>query len=99
MKWIKNSFELVSPCKNGRLESSNGKLRDELLNWELFDILAEAKVVIGICRKHYNITITEKRATKMTWHSMSDILVGQSVRVHTFQNFMSKSLLPNFRTT
>ena len=36
-------------------ESFNSKLRDELLNGEIFYTLAEAKIVIEIWRRHYNI--------------------------------------------
>jgi len=35
-----------SPWENGYIESFNGKLRDELLNGEIFDTLLEAKVLI-----------------------------------------------------
>lgn len=35
-------------------ESFNTKLRDELLNREIFYSLAEAKIVIESWRKHYN---------------------------------------------
>ncbi|MBA3416976.1 MAG: transposase, partial [Chloroflexia bacterium] len=35
-------------------ESFNGKLRDELLDGEIFYSLAEAKVVIEDWRRHYN---------------------------------------------
>ncbi|MBL6459226.1 transposase [Belnapia sp. T6] len=35
-------------------ESFNGKLRDELLNTEVFSTLAEAKVLIEQWRGHYN---------------------------------------------
>jgi transposase InsO family protein len=34
-----------SPWENAYVESINGKLRDELLNRELFDSLAEAKLL------------------------------------------------------
>ena len=34
-------------------ESFNGKLRDELLNGEIFYLLKEAKIVIEQWRKHY----------------------------------------------
>ena len=37
-------IELGSPWENGYVESFNGKLRDELLNAELFDTLLEAQV-------------------------------------------------------
>ena len=36
------------------MESFNGKLRDELLNAEVFNNLAEARVLIEQWRKHYN---------------------------------------------
>ena len=43
-----------SPWENGYIESFNGKLRDELLNRELFDTLLEAKVLTERWRKEYN---------------------------------------------
>jgi len=43
-----------SPWENGYIESFNGKLRDELLDRELFDTLLEAKVLIEGWREHYN---------------------------------------------
>lgn len=36
------------------MESFNGKLRDELLNGEIFYTLAEAKIVIEQWRRYYN---------------------------------------------
>ena len=47
-------IEPGSPWENGYCESFNGKLRDELLNGEIFYSLKEAKVVIGQWRHHYN---------------------------------------------
>ena len=47
-------IEPGSPWENGYCESFNGKLRDELLNGEIFYSLREAKVVIGQWRIHYN---------------------------------------------
>src|SRR5271170_2624684 len=47
-------IEPGSPWENGYCESFNGKLRDELLNGEIFYSLKEAKVVIGQWRQHYN---------------------------------------------
>jgi len=43
-----------SPWENGYIESFNGKLRDELLNREIFTTLEEAKVLIAQWRKEYN---------------------------------------------
>lgn len=47
-------IEPGSPWENGYIESFNGKLRDELLNREIFDTLLEARVLIGNWRKEYN---------------------------------------------
>lgn len=47
-------IEKGSPWENGYIESFNGKLRDELLNGEVFYSLREAKVVIEQWRRHYN---------------------------------------------
>ena len=47
-------IEPGSPWENGYCESFNGKLRDELLNGEIFYSLKEAKAVIGQWRNHYN---------------------------------------------
>ncbi len=43
-----------SPWENGYIESFNGKLRDELLNREIFTTLTEARVLIEEWRKEYN---------------------------------------------
>ena len=40
--------------ENGYNESFNSKLRDELLNMEIFYTLKEAKVLIERWRQHYN---------------------------------------------
>ena len=47
-------IEPGSPWENGYCESFNGKLRDELLNGEIFYSLKEAQVVIEQWRIHYN---------------------------------------------
>ena len=52
---VKTLFiEPGSPWENGYIESFNGKLRDELLNTEIFDTLLEAKVLIERWRQEYN---------------------------------------------
>lgn len=59
-EWIaavgaKTAFiEPGSPWENGTCESFNAKLRDELLNGEIFYSLAEAKIVIEGWRRDYN---------------------------------------------
>ena len=47
-------IEPGSPWENGYIESFNGKLRDELLEREIFDTLLEAKVLIERWRQEYN---------------------------------------------
>jgi putative transposase len=59
-QWLKDLgvgtlfIEPGSPWENGYIESFNGKLRDELLNREIFTTLWEAKVLIESWRKEYN---------------------------------------------
>ena len=47
-------IEPGSPWENGYHESFNGKLRDELLNGEIFYSLKEAKIIIEQWRQYYN---------------------------------------------
>ena len=47
-------IEPGSPWENGYIESFNGKIRDELLNREIFTTLEEAKALIEQWRREYN---------------------------------------------
>jgi hypothetical protein len=49
-----NPLERGSPWENGYIESFNARLRDELLNGEIFYPLQEAQIVIESWRCHYN---------------------------------------------
>ena len=52
---VKTAYiEPGSPWENGYIESFNGKLRDELLNREIFDTLLEAKILVERWRREYN---------------------------------------------
>ena len=52
---VKTLFiEPGSPWENGYIESFNSKLRDELLNGEVFTTLTEAKILIEQWRGEYN---------------------------------------------
>ena len=59
-KWIADVgtqtayIEPGSPWENGYCESFNSKLRDELLNLEVFYSLREAEVLIERWRRHFN---------------------------------------------
>ena len=43
-----------SPWENGFIESFNARLRDELLDGEIFYTLREAQIIIESWRRHYN---------------------------------------------
>ena len=43
-----------SPWESGYIESFNARLRDELLNGEIFYTLKEAQILIEGWRRHYN---------------------------------------------
>jgi putative transposase len=47
-------FQPACPWENGYIQSFNGKLRDELLNTEIFTTLTEAKALVADWRKEYN---------------------------------------------
>ncbi len=52
---VKTLFiEPGSPWENGYVESFNSKLRDELLNGEVFTTLTEARILIEQWRREYN---------------------------------------------
>jgi len=52
---VKTLFiEPGSPWENRDVESFNGKLRDELLNGEIFYTLREAQLIIERWRREYN---------------------------------------------
>ncbi len=44
----------VSPWENGFIESFNAMLRDELLDGEIFYLLAEAPIILESWPRHYN---------------------------------------------
>jgi transposase InsO family protein len=48
-------IEPGSPWENGYIESFNGKMRDELLDREIFYSLKEAQFLTEMWRNHYNM--------------------------------------------
>jgi hypothetical protein len=48
-------IERGSPWENGYIESFNARLRDELLDGEIFYTLREAQIIIESWRRHYNV--------------------------------------------
>ena len=59
-RWLRENgiktiyIEPGCPWQNGYVESFNGKLRDELLNRELFATLWGVQVLVAGWRRHYN---------------------------------------------
>lgn len=51
---LRDVIEPGSPWENGHVESFNSKLRDELLDGEIFYSLKEAQILIEAWRRHYN---------------------------------------------
>ena len=47
-------IEPGSPWENGYVESFNARMRDQLLNGEMFYTLKEARIIIEQWRQHYN---------------------------------------------
>ena len=97
---VKTLFiEPGSPWENGYNESFNGKLRDELLDREIFYTLKEAQVLIECWRIHYN-TIRPHSALGYRPPAPETILPTPSRRAYTtFQPFLKDNFNPNQRLT
>jgi len=65
---------------NGYIESFNGKMRDELLNCEIFDTMQEAKVLIEKWRTYYN-TIRSHSALKYRSPAPENCVVDISLKM------------------
>ena len=59
-------IEPGSPWENGYNESFNGKLRDELLNGEIFYSLAQAAVLVEQWRREYNTVRPQQRLRRLS---------------------------------
>ena len=88
-------IEPGSPWENGYIESFNGKLRDEVLNREIFYTVKEAQVIIAKWRQQYNTVRPHRSLHSNFWqlrtgkrkNTFSDnIIVAQS-----FQKEMKNS--------
>ncbi len=81
-------IEPGSPWENGYVESFNGKLRDELLNRELFDSLKEAQVLIESWRQHYN---TVRPHSALGYKPPAPESILPPIAVGEFQGLQSQS--------
>ncbi len=93
---VKTLFiEPGSPWENGYNESFNGKLRDELLDREVFYTLTEAQVLIERWRIHYN-TIRPHSSLGYRPPAPETILPNPSrIAYTTFQPFLKGNCNPN----
>jgi transposase InsO family protein len=66
-----------SPWENGYIESFHDKLRDELLNRELFGSLREARVILGQWQREYN----EERPHSSLGYQVPSEFAGRTHRV------------------
>ena len=69
----------ASPWENGYVESFNGKLRDELLNRELFLSLPEARYVLDEWRQEYNSRRPHSGLNWRTPAGFAALLAGPTV--------------------
>jgi len=65
----------VSPWANGYIESFNGKLRDELLNGEIFDTLPEAKMLTERWQGHYEGGVQSTQRCFLVLHSTAVLTI------------------------
>jgi len=78
---VKTLFiEPGSPWEDGYIESFNGKLRDELLNREIFTTLTEARVLIEEWRREYNPSKKDRPHSALGYKSPApEVIIPVSV--------------------
>ena len=88
-QWLNNLevgplfIEPGSPWENGYNESFNGKLRDELLNGEIFYTLKEAIIMIERWRVHYN---TQRPHTSLGYRPPAPKTIQTPRTIMTYEN-------------
>ncbi len=97
-------IQKASPWENGYVESFNGKLRDELLNRELFLSVPEARYVLDEWRRDYN---HRRPHSSLKWQTPAAFAAtspdrqagcSQPRRVLSLQSGLRPSLRLNTRT-
>jgi len=98
--WVKTLFiKPGSPWENGFNESFNGKLRDELLEREIFYTLRQAQVLIERWRVHYN-TIRPHSSLGYRPPAPESVLPNPSrIAYTTFQPLLKENCNPNQKLT
>ena len=74
-------IEPGSPWENGYIESFNGKMKDELLNREIFYTLQEAQILLERWRREYNYirphsSLGYRSPAPQSWLLFSNLQVG-----------------------
>lgn len=98
-----------SPWENGFIESFNARLRDELLDGEIFYSFAEAKIIIESWRRHYNTVrphgslgykppAPEVFAPAFAARSASQPRPASSTALAPNRSAAARSLIPSIRT-
>ena len=72
---------------NSYNESINGKLRDELLDGEIFSSMIEAKMLIEHCRKRYNVD-------KVNYNRANALHKLPTLRGATLVAILSENIVP-----
>jgi len=76
-------IEPGSPWQNGKCESFNSRLRDELLNGELFNSVAEAQLLHDRYREEYNLYRAHSSLGYLSPIEFLNLAVGDQRRVLT----------------
>ncbi len=85
-------IEPGSPWENGYIESFNGKLRNELLNCEIFDTVLETQVLCERWRWHYN---TKRPHSSLGYRPPAPEAVH--LKLHDSTTFRHEEMLKNFK--
>ena len=87
------SLLVGNPWENGFNESFNGKLRDELLNTEIFYTFKETKALIEARKQHYN-QIRLHSSLDYTPPAPRTVITGKADPVYATQRLQPDQAFP-----
>jgi len=97
-KWLQKKqvetlyIEPGSPWENGYIESFNGKLRDEILNREVFYSVKEAKVLVEDWRLEYNNHRPHSGLGYMTPAGFAALCIASASPTAQFQQYTTEQV-------
>lgn len=97
-KWLKKKHvetlyvEPGSPWENGYIESFNGKLRDEILNREIFYSVKETKVLVEDWRLEYNDHRPHSGLGYMTPAGFASLCIASASPTAQFQQYTTEQV-------